>query len=244
MLRPLTELSSVATKEVITFASNPDRRTVRRAVSKQRGKVGEVAAVHQANNVSSEFGRHKVLLGHVTMRCTKNQTARICVYAIQDKLALSFSLRCGPPAFADSALETGLSVQGTPLHAERICSHSGSALNEIPFFDCWAKRWRVANLPLLHARTGVRRWVIDRKTHPRMDATLVLNKPFVVLDNRGTRSRRNENVIVTRWLGNQIPVHDLGTFRCGDRITRSCIKECDKPATKLLYFGKSVSFAA
>jgi hypothetical protein len=65
-----------------------------------------------------------------------------------------------------------------------------------------------------------------------------------MLSGRGTGSRRNENVILPRWLRNQLPVHDLGTFRCGNRVTRGCIKVCDKPSPKPLYFGKGICLTA
>ena len=84
----------------------------------------------------------------------------------------------------------------------------------------------------------------DRETHPRMNTALVLDNSFVMLDERGTGSGRNEEVIFPRRLRNQLPVHDFGTFRCGNRITRSGVKKPDKSPTKLLDFGEGVSFAA
>jgi hypothetical protein len=53
-------------KKTITFTPDPDGRAVGRAVSKQRGEMGEVAAINQANSAESLAG---IMFSSGTLLC-------------------------------------------------------------------------------------------------------------------------------------------------------------------------------
>jgi hypothetical protein len=83
----------------------------------------------------------------------------------------------------------------------------------------------------------------DREPHPRVDAALESGNFALFQRSASVPSSRNEKVIGSGWLWNQVSVHHLGTFRSGRGVARQAVQDVHKAATKPLHPGERMGLA-